>query len=64
MYGMVIFPKVLNHLEAVMLDLVEQVDNQANLAPAIVTKTICSLNFVVEKAKDSLLGAFSFIRMD
>ena len=30
-YGMVIFPKVLNHIEAVVVDLVEQVNSQANL---------------------------------
>ena len=57
---MVIFPKVLNHIEVVVVDLVEQVDNQANHVPAIVGKTICSLNFCRKKAKDSLLGAYNF----
>ena len=48
-YGMVIFPKVLNHIKAIVVDLVEQVDNQANLVPIIMAETIRSLNFCQKK---------------
>ena len=44
--GMVIFSKVLNHIEAaIIVDLVEQVDNQANPVLAIIAETIHFLNF-------------------
>ena len=44
-YGMVIFPKVLNHIEAVVVDLVEQVEHQANPVLTIMAETFRSLNF-------------------
>ena len=44
-YEVVIFPKVSNHIQAVVMDLVEQVDNQANLIPSIIVETIRLLNF-------------------
>ena len=56
MYGMVIFLKVPNHMEAVMVDLVEPVDNQANHVSAIIAKTIRLLNFCRKRAKNSLSG--------
>ena len=45
MYEMVIFPKISNHIEAAVVDLVEQVDSQANPISAIIMETIRSLNF-------------------
>ena len=45
MYEMVIFPKMSNHIEAAVVDLVEQVDSQANPISAIIMETIRSLNF-------------------
>ena len=54
-YGMVIFPNVLNHIEAVVVDLVEQIDNQANPDPAIVAETICSLNFYRRKGEGQFI---------
>ena len=50
-YGMVIFPKVLDHVEATVVDLVEQVNSQANHVPTIVAETICSLKFCRSKGK-------------
>ena len=40
-YVMVLFPKVSNHIEAVVVNLVEQVNSQANPVPTIIAKTIC-----------------------
>ena len=39
-YRMMIFPKVLNHIEAAMVDLVEQVKHQPNLVLTIMVETI------------------------
>ena len=60
-YGMVIFPKVLNHVEAVIVDLVEQVDNQANPIPTIVVKTISSLNFYWKKGEGEFIGCVQLL---
>ena len=54
-YGMVIFPKVLNHVEAIIVDLMEKMDNQANHVLAIVAKTIRSLNFYRKKGEGQLI---------
>ena len=35
-YEMVIFPKVLNHIKAAVIDLVEQVNSQVNPVSAII----------------------------
>ena len=37
-YGLVIFPKVLGHVEVAVIDVIEQIESQANLVPAIVTE--------------------------
>ena len=50
-YGMVIFTKVPNHIEAIVVDLVEKIDNQANHVLAIVAKTICPFNFCCRKGE-------------
>ena len=44
-YGMVIFPNVPNHIVVVVVDLVEQVNSQANLVSTIIVETIRSLNY-------------------
>ena len=55
MYGMVIFLKVPNHIEAAMVNLVEQVTSQANLVLAIIVKTIRSLNFCRKKGEGQFI---------
>ena len=44
-YEMVVFPKVPNHIETTVADLVEQVEHQVNHVPTIVAETIRSLIF-------------------
>ena len=64
-YEMVIFPKVLNHIEVVVANLVEQIEHQANHVPAIVTETIYSLNFCRKKRRRTIHQVCStFIRSD
>ena len=50
-YGMVIFPKVSNHIKVVVVDLVEQANNQVDSVPAIIVETIRSLNFCHKKGE-------------
>ena len=45
-YGLVIFPKVPGHVEVAVIDVIEQIENQANLVPAIVAETLRILNSV------------------
>ena len=44
-YGPVIFPKVLGHIEVAVIDVIEQIASQANPVPAIVAETLRTLNF-------------------
>ena len=44
-YGLVIFLKVPGHVEVVVIDVIEQMENQANPVPAIVAETLRTLNF-------------------
>ena len=64
-YEMVIFLKVLNHIEAVVADLVEQVEQQANLVQTIVAETIRSLNFCRKKRRRIVHQVYSaIVRLD
>ena len=44
-YGLVIFPKVPGHVEVAVIDVIEQIEGQANPVPAIVAETFRTLNF-------------------
>ncbi|XP_017972285.1 PREDICTED: uncharacterized protein LOC108661077 [Theobroma cacao] len=48
-YGLVIFPKVLGHIEVGIIDFFEQVINKANPSPSILAKTFRSLNYCRRK---------------
>ena len=50
-YGILIFPQSPGYVNAAVVDLIEKINNQANLVPAIVTKTIRSLNFCKRKGE-------------
>ena len=54
-YETVIFLKVPNHIEAAVVDLVEQVNNQADPVSAIISETICSLNFYHKKGEGQFI---------
>ena len=58
---MVIFLKVLNHVEAAIVDLVEQMDNQANPVSTIVVETIRSLNFCRKKGDEHFIGCVQLL---
>ena len=50
-YSTLIFSQSPGYVDAVVVDLIEQMDNQANPVPAIVTETIRSLNFCKRKGE-------------
>ena len=50
-YGIMIFPQSSRYVDATVVDLIEQMDNQINHVPAIVAETIQSLNYCRRKSK-------------
>ena len=64
-YEMVIFPKFSSRIEVAIVNLIEQVEHQANHVPAIMTETIYSLNFCRKKRRRIIHQVCStFIRSD
>ena len=55
-YGTLIFPQSPGYIDAVVVDLVEQINNQVNLVPAIITETIWSLNYCRRKGQRDFIG--------
>ena len=53
-YGLVIFPKVPGHVEVVVIDVIEQIEKQANSVPAIVAETLHTLNFYRRNGNEDL----------
>ena len=55
-YGTLIFSQSLRYVNAAIVDLIEQVDNQVNPVPAIIAKTIHSLNYCRKNHEGSFVG--------
>ncbi|XVE95880.1 hypothetical protein REPUB_Repub02eG0172900 [Reevesia pubescens] len=56
-YGLVIFPKVLGHIEVSLIDFFKKVSSKKiDPAPSIVAETIRTLNFCKRKGKGHLLA--------
>ena len=62
-YGILIFPQSPGYVDATMVDLIEQINNQANPVPAIVAKTIRSLNFCRRKGEGNFIGYAQLLYM-
>ena len=54
-HGALIFPQSPRYVDAAVVDLIEQVDNQVNPVPAIIAETFCSLNYCQGIVKGALL---------
>ena len=54
-YGTLIFPQSSGYVNAAVVDLIEQIDNQVNPIPIIFVETIRSLIIVEGKSKEALL---------
>ena len=55
-YGILIFPQSPGYVNAAVVDLIEQINNQANPIPAIVAETIRSLNLCRRKGEGDFIG--------
>ena len=53
-YSTLVFPQSPGYVNATVVNLIEQIDNQANPIPAIVAETIRSLNFCKKKRQRRL----------
>ena len=62
-YEILIFPQSSGYVDAVVVDLIEQINNQANLVPAIVTETIRSLNFCRRKGEGDFIDCAQLLYM-
>ena len=55
-YGTLVFPQSPRYVDAVVVDLIEQISSQTNPDSAIIAKTIRSLNFCKRKGKKDFIG--------
>ena len=63
MYGILIFPQSPGYVDAAVVDLIEQINNQANPILAIVVKIIRSLNFCRRKGEEDFIGYAQLLYM-
>ena len=55
-YEILIFPQSPGYIDMAVVDLIEQINNQANPVPAIIAETIRSLNFCRQKGEGDFIG--------
>ena len=55
-YGTLIFLQSPRYIDAVVVDLIEQIDNQVNPVLAIIVEIIRSLNYYRRKGKGNFIG--------
>ena len=55
-YDILIFPQSPGYVDAAIVDLIEQVNNQVNPVPAIITETFRSLNYCRRNCEGSFVG--------
>ena len=60
-YGLIIFPQVIGHVEVTVIDFFEQVQNHANPSLAIVAETIRSLNICHRKLGERFMGCLPML---
>ena len=62
-YEILIFPQSPGYVDATVVDLIEQINNQANPVPAIVAETIRSLNFCRRKGEGDFIDYAQLLYM-
>ena len=62
-YGILIFPQSPAYVDAAVVDLIEQINNQANPIPSIVAEIIWSLNFCRRKDEGDFIGYAQLLYM-
>ena len=60
-YGTLIFPQSSGYVDAVVVDLIKQIDNQVNPFPIIFAETIRSLNYYKRKGKGDFIGCVQLL---
>ena len=60
-YGLIIFPRVMGHVEVTVIDFFEQVQNHTNPSSAIVAETIRSLNVCRWKSGERFMGCLPLL---
>ena len=60
-YGLIIFPQIIGHVEVTVINLFEQVQNHANPSLAIVAETIRSLNICRQKSGERFMGCLPML---
>ena len=60
-YGLVIFPRVIRHVEVIVINFFEEVQNHANPSLAIVAETIRSLNIFRKKSDERFMGCLPML---
>ncbi|EOY01018.1 Uncharacterized protein TCM_010942 [Theobroma cacao] len=55
-YGLVIFPKILGHVEVSIINFFDQVTRNINPAPTIIAETLRSLNYYRRKGEGHFIG--------
>ena len=59
-YGTLVFSQSPGYVEAAVVDLIEQIDNQVNPILAIITETFRSLNYCRRNREGSFVGCAHF----
>ena len=62
-YEILVFPQSPGYVDAVVVYLIEQINNQANLVPTIVAETIRSLSFCRRKGERDFIGCAQLLYM-
>ena len=60
-YELIIFPRVIGHVEMIVIDFFERVRNHANPSLAIVGETIKSLNICRRKSGEHFMGCIPML---
>ena len=60
-YGTLIFPQSPGYVDAAIVDLIEQVNNQVNPVPAIIVETFRSLNYCQRNREGSFVGCVQLL---
>ena len=63
-YKILIFPQSSRYVDAAVVDLIEQINNQANPVPTIIAETIRSLNFCRRKGERDFIGCAQLLYID
>ena len=62
-YGMVIFPRALQYVEIVLVDLVEQLEHEVNVVPAILAETFRSLSYCRQTGGGRFIGCMQLLHI-